>query len=49
MKDELNGNVIGEAYFLGNKQYGYYYYDKNNNYVGKSVFAGIPRNSLTFY
>ena len=48
MKDELKGNIIKEAYFLGIKQYGYHYYDKNNNNITKSVFAGIPRDSLNF-
>lgn len=48
MKDELDGNVIKEAYFLGIKQYGYYYLDSNNNRIDKSVFAGVPRNSITF-
>ena len=32
----------------GVKQYGYYYYDKNNNRVEKSVWAGITRDSLSF-
>ena len=50
MKDELKGNVIEEGYFLGIKQYGYYYYDKNDNNkkIEKSVFAGVPRDSLKF-
>jgi len=48
MKDELNGIIIKEAYFLGIKQYGYYYLDNNNNIVEKSLFAGVPRDSLTF-
>lgn len=30
MKDELKSNLISEAYFLGIKQYGYYYYDKKH-------------------
>jgi hypothetical protein len=47
MKDELQGKVIKEAYFLGIKQYGYYYKD-NNEIIEKSVFAGVTRNSLTF-
>ena len=36
--------------FLGIKQYGYYYYDKNlnNKYIEKSVFAGVKRDSLKF-
>lgn len=49
-KDELKGNIIQEAYFLGIKQYGYWFYDNNNNnkIIEKSVFAGIERNSITF-
>jgi hypothetical protein len=46
MKDELNGKIIKEAYFLGLKQYGYSYIEKKN-VVEKSVFAGVTRNSLT--
>ena len=49
MKDELKGNVISKAYFLGIKQYGFKYVDKNSNQtITKSVFAGIKRDSLTF-
>jgi hypothetical protein len=48
MKDELKGQWIDKAYFLGIKQYGYYYHDKNNQVIEKSVFAGVPRDSLTF-
>jgi DNA polymerase type B, organellar and viral len=48
MKNELNGLIIKEAYFLGVKKYGYQYLDKNNNLITKSVFAGIQRDSLTF-
>ena len=48
MKDELNGKIIEEAYFLGIKQYGYYYYDEENKRIEKSVFAGVTRNSLSF-
>jgi len=29
-KDEMNGIPIEEAYFLGIKQYGYWFYDENN-------------------
>lgn len=47
MKDELDGNYIEEAYFLGIKQYGYTYY-KNNELKAKSVFAGIARDSISF-
>lgn len=50
MKDELKGNVIKEAYFFCIKQYGYYYYDKNNDNkkITKSVFQGVKKDSLTF-
>jgi hypothetical protein len=48
MKDELNGLVIKEGYFLGIKKYGYKYINKNNNLISKSTFAGITRDSLTF-
>ena len=48
MKDELNGLRIKEAYFLGVKKYGYRYEDKNGNLITKYVFAGIPRDSVTF-
>jgi hypothetical protein len=49
-KDELKGNFIQEAYFLGPKQYGYWFYDVNNNnkLIEKSVFAGIDRDSVSF-
>lgn len=49
MKDELNGLMIKEAYFLGVKKYGYQYIDKQGNLITKTVFAGIIRDSLTFY
>jgi hypothetical protein len=48
MKDELDGLIIKEAYFLGVKKYGYQYLDRNNNLVSRSVFAGVQRDSLTF-
>jgi DNA polymerase type B, organellar and viral len=48
MKDEMKGKIIKEAIFLGPKQYGYWYLDENNNKIENSVFAGVPRNSLTF-
>ena len=53
MKDELKGNVIREAYFFGNKQYAYWYFDKNEKKLWSklkivSVFAGVKRNSLTW-
>jgi hypothetical protein len=34
--------------FLGPKKYGYWYLDKEGIKVVKSVFAGVPRNSLSF-
>ena len=43
MKDELEGGVIDKAYFYGIKQYGYTCKGED-----KSVFAGVPRNSITF-
>lgn len=46
MKDELNGNIIDKAYFLGIKQYGYQYTDKDNKLVNKSIFSGVERDSL---
>ena len=36
MKDELDGNIIKEAYFLGIKQYGFWY-NTNKEKVEKSV------------
>ena len=48
MKDEMKGIVIQEACFVGPKKYGYWYIDEIGNKVEKSVFAGVPRNSLTF-
>jgi hypothetical protein len=46
-KDELNGINIKKATFLGIKQYGYQF-EQNNQLIEKSVFAGVPRNSLTY-
>ena len=49
MKDELNGQTIIKAYFLGIKKYGYLIKDKlNNKDVVHSVFSGIERDSLTW-
>jgi len=48
MKDEMKGVIIQEALFLGPKKYGYWYLDNEGNKVEKSVFAGVPRDSLTF-
>jgi hypothetical protein len=48
MKDELNGLLIKEAYFLGIKQYGYCYLNSNGDRIEKSVFAGVTRDSLSF-
>lgn len=47
-KDEMDGIIIEEAYFLGVKQYGYWFYDKEGTKIERSVFAGIPRDSITF-
>lgn len=49
MKDELNGLTMSEAYFLGIKQYGYYYIDENGIKHEKSVWAGVERNSISFF
>lgn len=48
MKDELEGLVIKEGYFLGIKQYGYRVTDKSNNSKVTTVFAGVKRNSISF-
>jgi len=48
LKDELGGISIDKAYFLGVKQYGYTYKDPDGNYIDKSVWAGITRDSLSF-
>lgn len=49
MKDELKGNIIKEAYFIGPKKYGYYIIDKDTGQRKDfSVFSGVPRNSLSF-
>ena len=48
MKDELNGCRISEAYFLGIKQYGYWYLDETGQRIEKSVWAGVPRDSISF-
>ncbi len=48
MKDELNGQIIQEAYFLGVKQYGYWLKDPiTGQHQDRSVFAGVPRNAVT--
>jgi len=49
MKQELKGELIKEAYFLGLKQYGYSYFkdtDEGRKLQECSVFAGIKRDSL---
>jgi hypothetical protein len=48
MKDELNGSVIEEACFIGIKQYGYWYLDRDGNKVESSVFSGVTRNTISF-
>jgi hypothetical protein len=48
MKDELDGNIIQEAYFLDIKKYGYWFKDTSNVIIEKSVFAGVTRNILAF-
>jgi hypothetical protein len=51
MIDELKGETIKEAYFLGLKQYGYSYFfnDPDLGIILKeaSIFAGIKRDSLS--
>lgn len=46
-KDEMNGLIIQEAIFLGPKRYGYWFFDKNNKRIERSVYAGLERNSIT--
>ena len=47
MKDELNGNIIEKAIFLGPKKYAFQYTENGvTNTV--AVFAGLTRNLLTF-
>jgi hypothetical protein len=52
LKNELEGiapsKSIDGAYFLGPKQYGYKYIDLQGNNVERSVWAGVPRDSLSF-
>jgi hypothetical protein len=48
LKDEMNGMIIKEAYFLGIKQYGYWFNNDNNIKIEKSIFSGVKRNSLKF-
>jgi hypothetical protein len=50
MKQELNGELVKEAYFLGIKQYGYSFMgveDGVKKLIKSSVFAGVKRDSLT--
>ena len=44
MKDELDGEWIKEAYFFEQKKYSYKTYDG----VVHSIFAGVPRDSITW-
>nr|YP_010759074.1 DNA polymerase [Hericium alpestre]WEX31988.1 DNA polymerase [Hericium alpestre] len=43
MKDELKGNIIEKAYFLGIKKYGYQLNNKTH-----SVVSGVSRNDLNW-
>lgn len=43
-KDELEGDFISKAYFLGIKKYGYI----TNSGKVCTIFSGVKRNSLTF-
>lgn len=47
MKDELNGQVINKAIFLGIKEYGYEYIDIYGYRINKSVFAALSRDSIS--
>lgn len=47
-KDEMNGLIIKEFISLGPKRYGYWFIDKNNQKIERSVYAGIERNSISF-
>lgn len=40
--------LLRKQYFIDIKKYGYFFNDKNNNYINKSVIAGVERNSITF-
>ena len=44
----LDGLIIREAYFIDIKKYGYWYLDKLNNKIERSIISGVPRNSTTF-
>ena len=44
MKDELDGDVIHQAYFLGIKRY---LLDLGEGSATKSVWAGVPKNKLS--
>ena len=46
--EKCNPPIIKQAYFLGIKQYAYWYYDKNNNKIEKSVIAGVQRDTIPF-
>lgn len=48
MKDEMEGIIIQEALFLGIKQYGYWFYDKDGNRVERSTWAGVPKNTISW-
>ena len=48
LKDELKGQIISRAYFLGTKEYGYQIKYPDGSLSDHSVFAGITRHSLTF-
>ena len=47
MKDELDGCVIKQAIFLGNKKYCYTYKDKDGVLQTKTVFSGVGRDTLS--
>jgi DNA polymerase type B, organellar and viral len=47
-KDELNGLVIKQAYFLGIKNYAYTIEYPNKEIKEYSVWAGVKRNTISF-
>ena len=48
MKDELEGCIIEEGYFLDIKKYDYFDFNKNGEKIEQSVISGVTRNSVSF-
>ena len=48
MKDEMKGLIIDEAIFIGIKKYGYTFTDANGVTQERSIFSGVPRNTISF-